>query len=74
MYDVSDEGITRTQNLQQKLEVKTRDYDRVMNVIQRLQSGSDNEAASLLARLRLGQSVEQVTQGTALPYSEGSTG
>ncbi|KAK4570269.1 hypothetical protein LTR86_002349 [Recurvomyces mirabilis] len=74
VYDVSDEGVTRTQNLQQKLEVKTRDYDRVMSVLQRLQSGTDNEAAGLLARLRFGESVEQVTEGMALHYIEASTG
>ncbi|KAK3679399.1 hypothetical protein LTR78_000960 [Recurvomyces mirabilis] len=74
VYDVSDEGVTRTQNLQQKLEVKSRDYDRVMSVLQRLQSGTDNEAAGLLARLRLGESVEQVTEDMAPRSIEGSTG
>lgn len=59
IYDIA-EGITKMQNIQQKLDSKTGDLDRAMAVLCRLQQGTDEEASEVLARLRLGESVENL--------------
>lgn len=46
------------QNLQQQLERRNEDHDRLMTLFNAFQHGSDDLAANLLARLRLGESVE----------------
>ncbi|KAK5107804.1 hypothetical protein LTR62_000672 [Meristemomyces frigidus] len=43
-----------------RLDARTRDYEQLRAVLLRLQQGSDNDAAGLLARLRVGETVEQV--------------
>ncbi|KAK3613984.1 hypothetical protein LTR56_027553 [Elasticomyces elasticus] len=71
VYNVADEGVTRMQHLQQKLQSKTFELDQTGKVLQSLRNSSDNEAAATLAALRLGDSLERVT--AALPKHTTST-
>ena len=48
------------QSLQQQLESKTEEYNRLMHFFITLQSGTDNQATTLLARLRLGESIDDL--------------
>ena len=48
------------QNLQQQLGAKTEDYDRLMNLFNALSERSDHEATTLLARIRLGEPVQNL--------------
>lgn len=50
------------QNLQQMLDKKTEDFDRVMTLFSAFQHGSDELATNLLARLRIGESIESLVQ------------
>ncbi|KAF2764676.1 hypothetical protein EJ03DRAFT_18075 [Teratosphaeria nubilosa] len=63
-YDVAQEGITKMQSLQQKLDDSNTTLDLVMTVIAKLQSSSDVEASNILARLRLGENIMDI--GAAL--------
>jgi len=54
------EGITKMQDLQQKLESRTQDLGRAMTVIEIMQRGSDQDATEVLARLRLGDTLQKV--------------
>lgn len=49
------------QSLQQKLDSKTRDYDDVVAVFDRLRDGSEREVAGLITRLRLGASIASLS-------------
>lgn len=60
MYDVPREGITRMQNLQEKLDTSTRDYAKLLAIFRALQRSSDSEAANLLARIRLGSMIDEL--------------
>jgi hypothetical protein len=55
------------QNLQQQLEVRTTDHERMQDLFNRLQNGSDQEATTLLATLRLGATIDELTGGSAGP-------
>lgn len=77
IYDVQTEGITKMQNLQQKLDLKTRqldikiaDYELVMSVVDQLQQGTDEQASEILARLRLGESIKSIAPGLDLSRDE----
>ena len=59
------------QNLQQQLENKTEDYSRLMQLFNALQRTSDPEAATLLARLRLGESIDSLV--VSIETSESSS-
>ena len=59
-YDVAQEGVTRMQNLQQQLESKSGEHSKLMNLFNAFQHGSDYEATTLLARLRLGANVDDL--------------
>lgn len=48
------------QSIQQKLDSKTEICNRLMKLVYVLQYGSDQEATTLLARLRLGESIENL--------------
>lgn len=59
MYDVED-GSTRTEDLKKKLEeakLRTHDLDQFVAV---LRNGSDFDSTTMLARLRLGDSLEDL--------------
>ncbi|KAK5168637.1 uncharacterized protein LTR77_005946 [Saxophila tyrrhenica] len=60
IYDVAQEGLTRMQNLQQQLEARTADHGRLQNLFSLLQNGTDQEATSLLARMRMGAGVDEL--------------
>ena len=59
VFDVSD-GMTKMQGLQQQLDQRNVDHDRLMILMNAFQHGSDDLATFLLARLRIGESVEQL--------------
>lgn len=48
------------QNLQQQLEGKTGEHTKLVNLFNAMQRGSDQEATTLLARLRLGADVDDL--------------
>lgn len=48
------------QNLQNQLDTKSEDYSRLMQLFNALQQGSDHVATTILARLRLGESLENL--------------
>lgn len=52
--------MTRMQGLQQQLEQRTEDHDRLMVLMNALQHGSDDTATLLLARLRIGESIDEL--------------
>lgn len=56
-YDVL-EGLTKRQQLQYDLVDRGRKLEHAMGILEHLQSGSDQEAAESLARLRTGSSIE----------------
>lgn len=59
VFDVGD-GMTRMQGLQQQLEQRTEDHDRLMVLMNALQHSSDDIATLLLARLRIGESIDEL--------------
>ncbi|KAK3614828.1 hypothetical protein LTR56_026991 [Elasticomyces elasticus] len=59
------EGVTRMQDLQQKLQSKTVKLDQMVMVLQSLRMGTVKEAATTLVALRRGDSIESIT--AALP-------
>lgn len=61
-YDVAQEGLTRMQGLQQKLDAKTRECDRAMVILHAFQDCSDDDAARILAQLRLRESIDDVAE------------
>jgi len=70
-YELTRDVLTRAKELQdklnpakQELKLRLRDLTVAMNVIWQLQSGSDYEAAGILARVRLGYSLEAIAGGT----------
>ncbi|KAK3709951.1 hypothetical protein LTR37_010570 [Vermiconidia calcicola] len=60
LYDVAEEGLTRMQNIQRQLESKTQEHGKLVNLFERLRHSTDNEAANILARLRLGACVDEL--------------
>lgn len=54
------EGITKTQHLRQRFLDQTERLDRVNSMMEIFRNGSDKEATEALARLRFGESVEEV--------------
>ena len=58
LYDVA-EGPTREQHFKNQLAAKTHEYDNVMIFVNALRYGSDQQASTLLAKLRLGDDVEE---------------
>ena len=61
VYDVAQEGLTRMQNLQQQLEATTTDRGKMQSLFNMLQHGSDQEATMLLATLRMGATIDELT-------------
>lgn len=59
-YDVAQEGLTRMQNLQQQLDNKTIDHERLQEILRAMEEGTDQEATALLARLRLSLGVDDL--------------
>lgn len=60
-WDISD-GMTRTADLNQKLQEATRKHEDLNTLVDALRSGTDTESTMLLARLRLGTSVEDLVK------------
>ena len=67
MYDVAQEGITRMQNIQMQFDNSREDNVRLANdnfkltdLFDAFRSGTDHEATTLLARLRLGESIDEL--------------
>lgn len=58
------------QNLQQQLNTTSGDYGRLLDLFSAFQSGSDHEATTLLARLRLGESIDSLL--TTVPSNQAS--
>ena len=50
IYDVAQEGITRMQNLQQLLEKKNEDHNRLLTLFNEFQFGSDDTVSQLADR------------------------
>ena len=48
------------QNLQQQLERSTVDNNKMQRVFNALQTGTDSESTTLLARLRLGATIDEL--------------
>ncbi|KAI5361951.1 Putative zn(2)-C6 fungal-type DNA-binding domain-containing protein [Septoria linicola] len=59
-WDVPEEGITKTQHLQNRLAEAAERLDRLDAVVDILRYGTDSEASEALARLRFGESLEEV--------------
>lgn len=57
--------MTQRQALKFELDQQQRDLGNALNVLDVLRNGSDQEAAETLVRLRLGQTVEQASEGSA---------
>lgn len=57
-----EEGITKTQHLQLKLAEQGARLDRVNAMVHILRHGSDKVATEALARLRIGESLDEVLQ------------
>lgn len=53
------------QNLQQQLDTMSVDYGDLKGLFHVLQTGTDQEATALLARLRIGQSREELMASVA---------
>ena len=48
------------QNFQQQLETKTEEHAKMVSLFNALQHGSDYEATTILARLRLGANIDDL--------------
>ncbi len=59
-YDVAEKGITRMQNLQQNLQAQNEQYDRLKGLLDVMQGGSDFQATTILAEIRMGRDVEDL--------------
>ena len=57
-YDVAEQGITRMQHLQQTLETQTAHHGRLKGLLDVMQYGTDFEATSVLAQLRVCKDLE----------------
>ncbi|KAF2487105.1 hypothetical protein BDY17DRAFT_319672 [Neohortaea acidophila] len=60
VYDIAEEGITKMQHLQHQLNKRNEDYGRLVRLFGALQSGSEEQATGLLARLRRGESLDSL--------------
>ena len=58
--------MSRTAGLKQKLQEATRKHEDLNTLIDALRSGTDTESTMLLARLRLGTSVEDLVKSLRL--------
>lgn len=59
VFDVGD-GLTKMQGLQQQLDQRNEDHDRLMTLLDAFRDSSDDIATLLLARLRIGESIEHL--------------
>jgi hypothetical protein len=59
-YDVAQEGMTRMQHLQQQLDIRNAEFTQLQNLFNAMRYASDQQATGLLARMRLGASVEEL--------------
>lgn len=50
------------QDLKHRLELKSREHDRVMKFLTRLQGGTDYDAVGVFARIRLGEPIDGIMQ------------
>ncbi|KAK4903728.1 hypothetical protein LTR49_026694 [Elasticomyces elasticus] len=71
VYDVEGEGVTRMQAMQQKLSAKELELDRLKLVVKSLRDGTDNDAAAILARLRLGDNLDNIPAAVATRLPSG---
>jgi len=69
VYDVEQEGSTRMQNLKHLLTRKTEDYDHLLMLVSALRYGTDFDAAGLLARVRLGETLPTFVQSARQVYA-----
>lgn len=58
-YNV-EEGMTRQEHIRSQLSDKTREIAQLKMVVHTMRDGTDEEATEILARLRVGESVEQL--------------
>lgn len=58
-YDVQEEGMTRREHLRHELNDQKHELDRKTAILRVMQTGSDHEATTMLARLRMGLSIDQ---------------
>ena len=61
------------QNLQQQLDRRNDEYGRLMHLFGALRSGTDVDATTLLARLRLGESIDDLVAAVGVPVDSPST-
>lgn len=61
-WDIPEEGVTKTQHLQHKLAQQSVLLERVNSMVYILRHGTDKVATEALARLRIGESVDEVLQ------------
>ena len=54
------EGMTKMQNLQNLLETKTEEHGRLSQLFDAMATSSDEGGAAILARVRMGYSVDRI--------------
>ncbi|KAF7185840.1 hypothetical protein HII31_12713 [Pseudocercospora fuligena] len=64
-------GMTKRQQLRLDLHEQKDELDRAMSLLNHLQKGTDQEATEMLARLRIGQSIESEYQRIQAPHADG---
>lgn len=69
VYDVPEEGMTKTKHLRNQLSVQTRELERATAILRALQSGTESQAIETLAQLRTGQSMDHLLRN--LPEIQG---
>lgn len=78
IYDVAQEGVTRMQHLQNQLTSKSDDYDKLKQLFEAMQGGDNQRATMLLAKLRMGDSIDDLlsyvgeSQGSSSSGCDGS--
>lgn len=60
------------ENLKRKLKKATEQTQNVNRLIDAMRSGSDDESSMVLARLRLGHSIEDIVKSIQVDYSSSS--
>ncbi|SMR50160.1 unnamed protein product [Zymoseptoria tritici ST99CH_1A5] len=73
-YDVPEENMTKMQHLRTKISDAEKRLELVNTIFDILQKGSDEAAAEALARLRIGQSVDEVVNYMVAARANDQTG
>ena len=60
MYDVPQEGMTRMQSLQSQLTTLSDEHKKLKDLFEALRRGNDQESTTLLAKLRMGDSIDNL--------------